>query len=477
MIVVSHRGPASFVANPDGAFSVHRGAGGVVSGLIPLLLGNVPKSPTPAIAANANGRAKWIAAAVSDDDRAAVAAGTAQLDEVDLHLLAFDPALHRLHYDLISNAILWFLHHGLFDLPRRPLIDRRFSEAWDGYIAVNQRFADEVTSIATDDEIVLVQDYHLALVPGMVHDVRPELRVTHFTHTPFCGPDSIRVLPDDVGRALISSMAKVPCGFHTSRWARSFEASAHSLLDFGTTTLTRPIKTFVAPLGPDIPALQAAAARPETQQAATALEAIVGDRAVILRVDRMEPSKNILRGFRAYELFLQEHPRWRERVVFVACLPPSREGLAEYLAYRAEAEQAVIRLNEQWGTTDWQPVVLDTRDDYLRSIAALGRYDALLVNPIRDGLNLVAKEGPVLNARGGVLCLSREAGAFDELGEAALVINPFDVADTAQAIHDALEMPAAERTARARKLHELSAARTPSDWLADLLSHAGDSHP
>ncbi len=413
-------------------------------------------------------QATWVAAAISDDDRAAVRAGAAHAPGLDLHLLDIDPRTHRLHYDTVSNSVLWFLHHGLFDLPRRPRFDTRFAEAWDAYRDVNQTFSDHVAGCAAEDDVVLVQDYHLALVPGMLRAVRPDLRMTHFTHTPFCGPNSIRVLPDRVADALCASMASVPSGFHTRRWASAFEASARVVLGADHELVT----PFVAALGPDADELAATAASDTTASAARTLDEQAGDRMVVLRTDRIEPSKNVVRGFLAFDLLLSEHPELRERVVFVALVYASREGLPEYLAYRQEVEQVVARVNDRWARSDWQPILLDARDDYPRSIAGLMRYDALLVNPIKDGLNLVAKEGPLVNRREGVVCLSREAGAFDELGPAVLHVHPYDLVQTAETLHAALTMPDPERKRRAGRLRALAAARTPAAWLADLVSAA-----
>ncbi|MGH9037671.1 MAG: trehalose-6-phosphate synthase, partial [Acidimicrobiia bacterium] len=314
-----------------------------------------------------------------------------------------------------------------------------------------------------------VQDYQLALVPGALRKIRPDLTLVHFTHTPFCGPEGIRVLPEVVASELCASMAAVPAGFHTRRWVRNYAASAAEVLG-SSAAVTAP---FVAALGPDPADLVEAAASPEGQSAAARFTEMVGDRAVVVRVDRLEPSKNIVRGFAAYDLLLEAHPQYRGRVVFVALAYPSRENLPEYLAYRQEVEQAAGRVNERWGTADWQPVILDTNDDYPTSIAALGGYDVLMVNAVRDGLNLVSKEGPLLNRRGGVLCLSRGAGSFDELGPGAVEIHAFDVLQGASALHTALSMPAAERAARAQQLKELAGARTPALWLEDLLAHAG----
>ena len=457
MLVVTHRGPYAFRPRDDTGFDARRGAGGVVSALGPLLLD--PEGP-PTV---------WIAAAISEQDRAAAAAGAAEaVSGVDLRLLVLDPREHRLHYDVVSNAVLWFLHHGLFDLVRRPSFDERFREAWEAYASVNRHFALTAAEAAAEGDVVLVQDYQLALVPGYLRAARPDLRVVHFTHTPFCGPNSIRVLPIDVARQLCSSLAGGAAGFHVPRWARAYEASARDVLGAGAAI--RP--PFSASLGPDATSLAETAADPATVRAATELGDVVGDRQVVLRADRVEPSKNIVRGFLAYERLLAARPDLRERVVFVAMLYRSRDSLPEYLAYGNEVEQAVHRVNDRFGTAGWDPVVLDVRDDYHRSVAGLQRYDVLLVNPLKDGLNLVAKEGPLLNGRDGTLCLSRDAGAFDELHPAALEIHPYDLDQAAAALAAALDAAPEERAERATRLRELAAARSPAIWLADLVAQA-----
>jgi trehalose 6-phosphate synthase len=458
-MLVTHRGPYRFSMQDDGSFAASRGAGGIVSALLPLVHGNGTADTE---------RQAWVAAAIDDGDRGAVVAGAAQVPGLDLHLLELDPGLHRLHYDVVSNAVLWFLHHGLFDLPRRPRFDQHFRAAWEGYVAVNSAFASTVAAAAAPNERVLVHDYQLALVPGMVRETRPDLRVVHFTHTPFCGPNSIRVLPTDVARDLCASMSAVPCGFHTDRWARAYQASAAEIL--GADHAVTP--SFATPLGPDPVALATLAASDATARAAAELAEVVGDRMLILRSDRIDLSKNIVRGFAAYDHLLEQHPEWNGRVVFVALLNRSRESLAEYLAYEQEVDQAAARVNERHGTAAWQPVVVDTRDDYEQTIAGFARYDVLLVNPVKDGLNLVAKEGPIVNTRSGVLVLSPEAGAYDELHEAALPIHPYDIEHGAAALHEALAMAGDERDERASRLRELALVHTPQTWLAELLAHA-----
>jgi trehalose 6-phosphate synthase len=403
----------------------------------------------------------------ADDTDAARSGATDQL-EVRLDLLDLDAEVHRLHYDVVANGVLWFLHHGLFDRVRHPTFDAGFRDAWDAYVAVNRAFADELAARATDREIVLVQDYQLALVPGQLRRLRPDLRVVHFWHTPFCNADDLALLPDDVAHDLCASLASGPAGFHTRRWADRYFEAACSVTDPSTA-----IPPFVASLGPDVAALEDVAASPEGRQATSDLADLVGERLVIARSDRIEPSKNIVRGFRAYDRLLEARPGLRGRVVFVAMLYRSREALAEYVAYANDVESIVGEVNERWGRGDWSPILLDDHDDLATSVAALQRCDVLLVNPLRDGLNLVAKEGPACNRRDGVLCLSPEAGAYDELAAAALAVHPYDIEQNAAMLDTALSMPLDERATRAQRLRALATARTPSDWLRDLVSHAG----
>lgn len=455
-VVVSNRGPFRFEQFPEG-FRARPGAGGLVSALAPLMVSG---------AAGPNGA--WVAAALSEGDRAARRAGAAEAPGMRLELLDFDEDEYRRAYGVVSNGTLSFLHHGLFDLPRRPRFDRRWFEAWASYGRVNRAFADAAARVAEPGGVVLVQDFHLALVPGLLRAERPDLRLAFFTHTPFCGPNSIRVLPDAVAQAICASMASAPCGFHSARWMHAYEASSALVLGEDATRSG----AFVAPLGPDPDALQRLRTSDETGRASAELEDLVGDRKLVLRADRIDPAKNVVRGFLAYDLLLEERPGWRERVVFLARLNASRESLAEYQAYRREVEVAAERVNDRWARSDWTPVILDTRDDFPRTVAAMARYDVLVVNAVKDGLNLVAKEGPLLNERDGVLCLSPDTGAWDELGPAAVVMHPYDLVQAAAALEAALSMPAEERAGRAERLRDLAGRRTPVDWLEDQLTHA-----
>jgi trehalose 6-phosphate synthase len=348
-------------------------------------------------------------------------------------------------------------------------MDHRFTQAWDAYRTLNRLFADAVSAAAAESAVVLVQDYHLTLVPAMLKRTRPDLSVVHFSHTPFADPSALRVMPTAVVKELLEGMAGArACGFHSHRWQSAFLACCK---DAGVNAPG----TFVSPLAPDPSHLAERVNTPGVTNSAKRLSDLAGDCATIVKVDRVEPSKNLLRGFWAMDELLRTRPHLRGRVVLLALAYLSRQELPEYLAYGTEVELAASRVNETWAKDGWSPVVLEVADDPDRSMAALTMYDVLLVNPLRDGLNLVAKEGPIVNTRHGALCLSTEAGAFDELAGPAIGLNPFDVSETAAAIALGLEMPTEERVARAAELNRLATKHRPADWLADQLAAAAGS--
>ena len=426
-VVVSNRGPLTFRSGDDGALVPVRAAGGLASSLHRILAGS---------------GTTWASVTMGAADREAVAQGLMHEDGLDLLPVVIDDDTYRQAYDVVANTTLWYCHHHLFDLPHRPRFDRHWRAAWEGYRTYNRAMADVVVDRAARGAAVYVQDYHFSLLGRMLAEARPDLRTVHFLHTPFAAPDMLAVLPDDVVAELLDGMAGYSvCGFHCHQWEAGFRAG------YAAAGRDAP-PTFVAPLGPDAGALEEEAASPPCIAAGAALRAEVDGRRIIARTDRMEPSKNIVRGMLAFEELLTAYPEWRGRVVHVALAYPSRQGLAEYLAYASDVEHTAARINHSLGSDDWTPILLSVQDDWPRSLAALTLSDVLLVNPVRDGLNLVAKEGPLLNTADGVLVLSHQAGAWEELsldGGGALGVNPFDVAGTADALHAALTMDAAER--------------------------------
>jgi trehalose 6-phosphate synthase len=464
ILVASNRGPVSFAVE-DGALVASRGSGGLVSALAPVV------QETGGL---------WVASAMDEADRRKASEGRDGRLEVSiddatylLRLLPFEEATYDRFYNQVSNRLLWFLHHYLWDLPRVPSLTQDDRASWKAFREVNGAFAEALAEEAGGGGAdVLVQDYHLSLVPSMLRERAPAVRIAHFHHVPFAAADYLRLLPREVREELLTSLLGADLlGFHTERWAENFMGACR-LLD-GADVLWRRravrwqdrlVRVGVYPIAIDAAQLRAAAVAPSVRRRRRALIAWRSDRSLLLRVDRAELSKNILRGFQAYEAFLRARPDWRGRVVFLALLQPSRRAVAEYRAYTDECREAAARINDEMGTADWQPVEIRMNDDLDGVLAAYGLYDALLVNPVFDGMNLVAKEGPLLNRSRGVLVLSRTAGAYAELGRAAIGVDPVDVAGTAEAIAEALEMPAEERATRAATLRRAAASRTPAQW-------------
>jgi trehalose 6-phosphate synthase len=457
LVVAANRGPFTLAESEDGSVTAGPTAGGL--------------APSLAAALSAGGEeAVWVATARGELERRVAAAGGLETGDgsASLRFVDVGEAIYRAAYDVVANSTLWFLLHGLFDLSRRPLFDRRFREAWQSFREFNAAFAERICEESAQHARVLVNDYHLPLVGRLLAEKRPDLKTVHFTHTPFPTPAELGVLPRDVAQELLAGLAGFgACGFHTARWERAFAECAGAVLGGAP-------PAFNAPLGADRPRLEEVAGSPDCTDRLEQLRQRVADRLVIVRSDRIELSKNLLRGLLAFDALLEERADLRGRCCLVARAYSSREGLAEYLAYRSEFEHLAAVLNERWAARcgGEDPVILDIGDDFAGTVAALRHYDVLLVNPLRDGMNLVAKEGPLVNERDGVLVLSEEAGAYEELGGAALGVNPVDVTGTAAALGRALDMAADERARRAGELRRAAAAHSPADWLSAVLSAA-----
>ncbi|QKW50542.1 alpha,alpha-trehalose-phosphate synthase (UDP-forming) [Streptomyces buecherae] len=536
VLVASNRGPVSYALapppsrspsrtpTPDDAgapdpgppvLTAKRGGGGLVSGLS---------------AIGADARAVWVCAALGDGDREAVRQAAARagadgqqeaggpagalLDPAEtggqrVRMLDIAPEVFASAYNGIANSVLWFVHHLLYQTPLEPAFDAEFRREWEAYEAYNAAFADALAREAAPGAAVLVQDYHLSLVPALLRERRPDLRVGHFSHTPWAPPDYFRMLPDDVADAVLRGiLGGDRAGFLTARWAEAFADCCARLLgarverDAASGELTveldgRTTHLGVYGLGADAEFLRERSRAADVVERRTALRAQVegrdadatatpseggagepardagGGRKVIVRVDRTELSKNIVRGLLAYRRLLADRPEWRERVVHVAFAYPSRQDLAVYREYTQEVQRVADAINGEFGTPGWRPVVLHVKDDFARSLAAYRIADVALVNPIRDGMNLVAKEVPVVSDAGCALVLSREAGAYAELGDDALTVNPYDVRATADALHEALTMDADERAARTKRLAAAATALPPKQWFLAQLRALG----
>jgi trehalose 6-phosphate synthase len=444
------------------AGSMRRGGGGLVSAIS---------------AAGAPEGTVWVCAALSEADRRAVRAQQGRLhDDVDVRMLDIDPVTFDRAYNAVANSMLWFVSHLLYATPSSPAYGQRSRREWQAYTAYDDAFAAALAEEAAEGAAVLVQDYHLSLTPRQLRERRPDLRIAHFSHTPWAPPEYFRLLPDGIGRDLLAGMLGADAvGFNSRRWADAFARCCVELLgaSYDGRTVTcdgRSTRVDVHPLGVDREELLARAQQDDVVSKLPSVRDLVGDRQLILRIDRTELSKNIVRGLEAYRELLRRWPEHRERVVHLAFAYPSRHDLPEYREYTGAVQRVAREVNEEFATPGWLPVHLEVKDDYPRSLAAMRLADVLVVNPLRDGMNLVAKEGPVLSENGVGLVLSREAGAADDLGRDALLVNPFDVSQTAEALHEALVMDRAERSARCRRLAEAATAFPPSKWLAGQLA-------
>jgi trehalose 6-phosphate synthase len=464
VLVASNRGPVAFRFGDDGRMHMTRGGGGLVSGVS---------------AAASDGAAVWVCAALGEGDR--LAAQRSPGGRLDLaghdtggaavRMLPIDETTFHRAYNAVANSTLWYVNHTLFDTPRQPSFDTRWARDWSAYVDYNEAFADALAEEAAPGARVLVQDYHLFLVPAQLRRRRPDLRIGHFTHTPWAEPSYFSVLPDAIGREILEGMLGADSvGFLSPRWAEAFvrccvrslgaQAGGDTVHYAGRSTNVR-----VHALGVDGAELAGRAGEADVAGRADVLRQRVGERRVILRIDRTELSKNIVRGMAAYRELLRSHPEHHGNVVHLVLAYPSRHDLPDYRAYTAEVQRLAREIDDEFATHDWSPVLLEVNDDYPRSLAALQLADVLVVNPLRDGMNLVAKEGPVLSVEGVALVLSREAGAADEFGEDALLVNPYDVTGTAAAMHEALTMPPDERRGRCERLAKAAVALPPREWM------------
>ncbi len=474
IVVVSNRGPFSFKKSAGGSFRVERGTGGLVTAL-------------GALAEQHD--VLWVAAAMDKDDRSWVQAqpdGPQQVEGISLQLIEPNKKAYQGYYNVISNPLLWFIQHQLWDTPRNPSITQETWDAWGtGYLPINKAFAQVVADMLEGEKrpvIVLPQDYQLYLFPHYLRELLGEkVQIQPFVHIPWPGPDAWRVLPTQMRKAILTSLLQADrVGFQTRKDAFNFVQTCRFYLDGAHSrgardTIyyeNREIKAMTYPISIDAKKLEALGEEPQTHLLKTQLYNFVGDRKLILRVDRIEPSKNILRGLEAYRTLLETHPEHRNKIQMMALLVPSRMEVDEYQDYLRDIMSEAGMINANYSTPYWEPVRIVVGDNYERAIAAMQLYDVLLVNPLADGMNLVAKEGALVNQEDGVLVLSENAGVFYELGEQALTVSPFDIFGTANALHQALTMPPEEKRKRAEALRALVKKADIRRWFYDQVDDA-----
>jgi trehalose 6-phosphate synthase len=399
-----------------------------------------------------------------------------------LRLVAHDPAAYDRFYNVLANPTLWFLQHYLWGLGSGPEFGPELHEAWrDGYVPVNEALAAAALEELQREPkaAVLFHDYHLYLAPRLVRDALPGVVTSHFVHIPWPEADYWHGLPPELRVAVHEGLlANDVVGFHTDRWRRAFLLSAERLLGAHVDTAAGTVehcghttRIVARPISVDAAEFDRLRDDPVVLEREAALAAGRPEQ-LVLRVDRTDPSKNIVRGFHAFALLLECHPELHGRVGMVALLAPSRQDIPAYAEYVRAVEQSVREVNERFGHDGWQPVELDVADDFPRSVAGYKQFDVLLVNPVFDGLNLVAKEAFLVNEHDGVLVLSENAGVHEELGDWALTVNPVDVSGQADALYAALTLDAAERRRRADAIRAHVRRHDIREWvdaqLADL---------
>jgi trehalose 6-phosphate synthase len=497
VVVASHRAPVQF-RREGGQRLARRGAGGLVTALVGLT-GQLED-------------AVWVCAASTDEDVAVanehkgraiplvmqgeprVLEGDQSDDDVpvlDMRMVELDPAAKEDFYAVISNPLLWFIQHGLYDLTRSPNIGTRESDAFEhGYVTVNHAFADAVVHEVEQHggrALVMLHDYHFYLVAGLVRERCPDVVLSHFVHIPWPGPDAWRVLPPEMRERLMRGLlGNDVVAFHTERFARNFLLCAQELLGLsinldkmtvqvGPRTVTA--KTY--PISIDVDALREAACSKAVRGRLDDLEQwIVAEGGqLIVRVDRTDPSKNIVRGFLAFERLLDDHPELVGKVRFLAFLQPSRLDVPEYVEYVGRIGSVVARINAKYTRGGDAPIDLRLHEDFPTAVAAYTICDVVMVNSIADGMNLVAKEAVSVSRRNAVLALSESTGAHEELGAFAVTLYPFDVQQQADALYEALTMSPQRRRDLREAAAQIVQANDVAKWLdfqlADLAEITG----
>jgi trehalose 6-phosphate synthase len=413
---------------------------------------------------------------------------TTAADQQDarLHVVPVPLPAHVYHayYGEISNEVLWMLQHRIIGASGLETLDGRRYEAWtEGYLAANQALAEAVAGTCTSAQAFLVQDYHLYPLPHLLRARFPDAPILHFTHIPFPDLGLMKLLPRQWREAILQGMLGADVvGLQTRADVQAFLTCCAELLhrdvDFRAATVIaadgRTVKVSAYPASVDPRALRRIMT--SSSAVAAARERLAPDMGElsIIRVDRLDPSKNQLIGFLAFERLLELRPDLRARVRFSAFLVPSRTDLNIYRAYRDAIYACIDRINQRFGADCGRPpIVVYYTNDREQALAAMEACDALLINSLQDGMNLVAKEWALVSRRPGVLVLSETTGVAHEAEDCALLVSPLDIEGTAQALMKALDMPTAQRLTHLSCLRERISHWTADDWLTAQLRDLG----
>jgi trehalose 6-phosphate synthase len=477
-IIASNRGPVEYYFD-DGQYKMRLGSGGLVTALLNAIQ---------------HRRISWIALTMTMADRqGSQAHQQASADilppafsGISLNLLSIPEQAYDKYYYSISNHILWFAQHGLLEPVAGTTFTQQTRDDWDnGYCVANEAVANAVIKeLKTwgSETPVIFQDYQLYLAAGLVRARCPGARLGHVIYIPWPDARYLAMLPDYMVQSIYRSMSMNDfIGFQTLNDARNFLSGAARFLTgaqvrWDDTSRSRPgvllwqgrtISICLSPVMLSPEYFHSVMQSQEVKHEKEALQSQLRLREhgqLVVRVDRIEPTKNIVRGFQAYERMLERHPELCGRVTFLALLVPSRESLENYRLYEREVRDIIARINARYGRSDWQPVIAIFDNNRARALVGLQNYDVLLVNPVIDGMNLVVKEGGLLNQHSGVIVLSRTVGVHDTLGDYVLSITPLDIDATAETIYHALTMPPEERVHRADQIQRLLLGEDATQW-------------
>ena len=469
LILVSHRGPVTFDGAPEHPES-KRSGGGLVTALRDLV--------------RHTEHATWVCWAASECDRQFAERGDVPVvidggGMCSVRFVAVAPEVHHPFYSVIANPMLWFIQHMLWAMGSAPDITANELQAWQhGYVETNRQFATAISDVAHDDSdaIVMIHDYHFYLVPAMLRANGVANFIYYFVHIPWPHPEAWRILPTRIREAIMQGILGADLvAFHTDRYARNFLATCAEFLgldvDYRASTVRyegRTVAVRFYPISIDRDSLAALANTPAVGDHTTALTMSRRDK-LILRVDREDPSKNILRGFRAFERMLELHPELTGNVTFLALLQPTRRDVDEYRQYHDDIVHLVDAINARWRTNAWSPIDLRIADNLPLAVAAYLQFDVLMVNAVADGMNLVAKEALIVNECDGVLALSENTGAYEELGAIAVMLQPFDIEQQADGLWHALTMEPKERRMRHDAGVEIVETNNVAKWLSHQL--------
>lgn len=475
LILASNRGPIDYYLTEDKQLQARRGSGGVVTALNSL---------------NRYLELDWIASAMGQGDREVARREQGKSfkapDSENLYLrfVLCSRSTYYKYYSVICNPLLWFLQHYMWNTPTSPNIDVVVHDAWEnGYVEVNQAFAKAIIEEVMRSEIppiVILNDYHLYLASAYIRRQLPDLVIQHFTHIPWPAAYYWKLLPSSMHQAIFRGLCAADIvGLQTIKDVHNFlyccaSSIEEAEVDYSQCTVKieghlTQVKAY--PISIDVAGLKRLIPSDKVREYEQKLRPLCGEQTIV-RVDRAEPSKNIIRGFRAFDKLLERYPEFQGKIKFIAFLVPTRTHLKPYQRYMREVNQLIEAINSKYGSEDWHPIDLFYENNYVQAIAGMRLYDVLLVNAVIDGMNLVAKEGPTVNSRDGVLILSETVGACEQLGQNALTVSPADLEGATQALYTALTMPLDERKKRATALKKSIEEEDITSWLLHLLEDA-----